>query len=140
MRCLHGCWWTDDGQLALYAGQTTGTTSLADWWELTVGERPGTNTWAQVPTELPPARNLYAAIRWGQSTLVFGGQALDGSYLGAMSWLLLSDDRTASSVTPGRRIAPPGRPGSELAADATRHRVLLFGGTDGADVFGEPWS
>ena len=28
-RCLHGCWWTDDGRLALYAGQTTGVTPWA---------------------------------------------------------------------------------------------------------------
>ena len=27
-RCLHGCWWTDDGALSLYAGQTTGTLAL----------------------------------------------------------------------------------------------------------------
>ncbi len=137
VRCLHGCWWTDAGQLALYAGQTTGTTSLDDWWELTVGERPGTNAWAQVSAELPPARNLYAATRWGPSTVVFGGQALDGSRLGDV-WRL-ADDGTASAISPVAGAEPAARSGSELVADAARQRVLLFGGIAGGTVFGDVW-
>ncbi len=136
VRCLHGCWWTDDGQLALYAGQTTGTVSLGDWWELTVGERPGTNGWAELTAELPPARNLYAATRWGPSTVVFGGPALDRSYLDD-AWQL-SDDGSASLITPASG-APPPRSGSELAADPARHRVLLFGGIAGSTLYGEVW-
>ena len=47
-RCLHGCWWTDDGRLALYAGQTTGVPALGDLWQLTPGPRIGTNAWSEV--------------------------------------------------------------------------------------------
>ena len=55
-RCLHGCWWTNDGMLTLYAGQTDGVTALADEWQLTVGPRPGTNAWQEVARRrrLPP--------------------------------------------------------------------------------------
>src|SRR5687767_3478533 len=53
-RCLHGCWWTEDGALALYAGQTTGVTALDDYWRLADGR------WTRVAGSLPPARNLYA--------------------------------------------------------------------------------
>ena len=47
-RCLHGCWWTDDGRLALYAGQTTGVPALGDLWQLTPGPRIGTNAWTEL--------------------------------------------------------------------------------------------
>ncbi|MGH2401560.1 MAG: Kelch repeat-containing protein, partial [Candidatus Limnocylindria bacterium] len=80
-RCLHGCWWTDDGALALYAGQTTGVTALDDRWLLADGR------WSLVEGALPPARNLYARARLDGATLVFGGQALDGSFHDDL-WLL----------------------------------------------------
>ena len=56
-RCLHGCWWTDDGELALYAGQTTGTTALGDRWRFADGPGPGRGQSCR------PARNLYARAR-----------------------------------------------------------------------------
>lgn len=139
VRCLHGCWWTDDGQLALYAGQTNGVVSLGDWWNLTIGPRPGTNQWAEVPVgEAGPApRNLYASTRWGSSAVVFGGQALDRSSLGD-AWQL-SDDGIPSVITSTGGVAPAGRSGSELVADTARHRVLLFGGIAGGTVLGDVW-
>ena len=36
-RCLHACWWTSDGRLALYGGQTNGVPALGDLWFLTPG-------------------------------------------------------------------------------------------------------
>lgn len=137
-RCLHACWWTDDGRLMLYGGQTTGTGALGDLWLLTPGERPGTNTWTErpVPEGMPPDRNLYAAARWGQGTLVFGGQGLDGDYLADTWWL--GDDATALPVDTGG-AAPSARSGAEMVADGSRGRVLLFGGKDGQAAFGDIW-
>jgi len=137
-RCLHACWWTDAGQFTLYAGQTNGVTSLGDRWELTVGPRPGTNAWQELDQNgSPPSpRNLYAAARWELGTLVFGGQALDGTYL-ADAWIL-SDDGTHAQVLPGG-AAPALRSGAALVADAEHGRLLLFGGKSGASVFGDLW-
>ena len=137
-RCLHACWWTDDGVMILYGGQTTGTTALGDRWRLNVGERPGTNAWTQIQPsgESPADRNLYAAARWGPGTLVFGGQGLDGGYLGDAWWL--SDDGGARRLDTGPD-APPARSGAELIADADLGRLLLFGGRDGQAVYGDLW-
>jgi len=137
-RCLHACWWTNRDQLTLYAGQTNGVTSLGDRWGLTVGPRPGTNAWQELDQDgsPPSARNLYAAARWELGTLIFGGQALDGTYLGD-AWLL-SDDGTHTQVAPGV-AGPSSRSGAELVADPGRGRVLLFGGKSGASVFGDLW-
>jgi hypothetical protein len=138
VRCLHACWWTDADQFTLYGGQTTTATSLGDWWQLAVGPGPGTSAWSQVPTEAgaPVARNLYAAARREGGALVFGGQALDGTYLGD-TWQL-ADDGTHAQLVPGVP-GPSPRSGAELVADPERGRVLLFGGKAGASVFGDLW-
>ena len=137
-RCLHACWWTDDGGLILYGGQTTGTTALGDLWRLTPGERPGTNAWAELhPADgLPPERNLHSAARWGPGTVVFGGQGLDSTYLADAWWL--ADDAAVLPLDPGDG-APSPRSGSELIVDTTHGRLLLFGGQDGEAAFDDLW-
>jgi hypothetical protein len=136
-RCLHACWWTDDGAMTLYGGQTTGTTALGDLWRLTPGERPGTNAWTQLAVTggMPPARNLYAASRWGAGTLVFGGQGLDADYLGD-TWLLADASATWMRI---EADGPSTRAGAELIPDADGERLLLFGGHDASAVFGDLW-
>ena len=136
-RCLHACWWTDDGRLALYAGQTTGTPALADLWSLAPGPRIGTNTWSEVPGQLrwPPERQLYAAARWGDGTVVFGGGASNGGFLDD-TWLLLDGGRAVRLRTgPG----PAARAGAELIADPARGRLLLFGGRDADGAMRDTW-
>ncbi len=133
-RCLHGCWWTDDGDLALYAGQTTGTTALDDRWTLTEG------VWTRVEGNLPSGRNLYARTRLDGSTLVFGGQAVDMSYLGDL-WLLADGAADAEQVVPvGDGPQPAGRAGGELITDPERGRVLLFGGRTAEGSLGDLWA
>ncbi len=137
-RCLHACWWTDADDLVLFAGQTTGVTSLGDEWRLHLGPRPGTNTWEQLsPGALPPERNLYASARWEAATLVFGGQGLDGGYLADTWWLNDADGAAAPLVVSGP--GPGGRAGAELIADPARGRMLLFGGRSGPIAFDELW-
>lgn len=137
-RCLHGCWWTDDERFVLFAGQTTGVTALGDLWELRRGERPGTNAWAQVTGTLPSERNLYAHTRIDGAMLVFGGQALDGSYVGGL-WSF-ADAGTAASEVQAAGDEPPGRAGAEMVHDPARGRVLLFGGRDGGGALADLWS
>jgi hypothetical protein len=130
-RCLHGCWWTDGGELALYAGQTTGITALDDRWVLAGG------SWSRVDGEVPPARNLYARARHAGATLVFGGQAIDGEFLSDL-WLLEDSAGDARAVEPDGE-PPPGRAGGELIVDAARRRGILFGGRNADGSLHDLW-
>lgn len=130
-RCLHACWWTDGGGLTLYAGQTTGVTALGDRWTFTDG------AWTQLEGALPPDRNLYGRTRLAGATLVFGGQALDGSFLGDL-WLLRDDALDAEQLEPEGE-ALPDRAGGELILDSQRERVLLFGGRNDDGSHGDLW-
>jgi hypothetical protein len=137
-RCLHGCWWTGDGRLALYAGQTTGIPALDDFWLLTPGPRQGTDSWTMVDQgqRWPAARQLYASARWGDGTLIFGGRALDGEYL-SDAWLI-DDQGIAVRVRAGDDLPPP-RSGAEIVGDARSGRLLLFGGRDGDSAMDDLW-
>ena len=136
-RCLHGCWWTED-TFNLYGGQTTGTLALGDWWQLTLGPRPGTNSWTQVAIggDSLPARNLYGLTAFRGGHLVVGGQGIDGGYL-ADAWLI--DHEGAPAPAPGEGSPPAPRAGLELITDLERDRVLLFGGRDAASHFADVW-
>jgi Galactose oxidase, central domain len=132
-RCLHGCWWTDAGELALYAGQTTGTLALDDRWRLADG------AWERVEGSLPAGRNLYARARIGAATLIFGGQALDESFLGDL-WSFADDSDGATQVeVAGDRPQPAGRAGAELIVDEARGRALLFGGRTADGALADLW-
>ena len=131
-RCLHGCWWTADGELVLFGGQTTGVTALDDRWLLSPGDG-----WAQLDGAAPTARNLYARGRVAGATLAFGGQALDGSRLDD-GWLLVDGDADAVRLEIGGS-SPAGRSGSELIADPARDRLLLFGGLGAEGTLDDTW-
>jgi Galactose oxidase, central domain len=131
-RCLHACWWTDDGALALYAGQTTGTLALDDLWTLADG------AWSEVSAALPPARNLYARARVDGATLVFGGQALDMSYRDDL-WLLPDGASDAVELEPAAE-GPSGRAGAAMVIDPASGGVLLMGGRDADGALSDLWA
>jgi hypothetical protein len=91
-RCLHGCWWTDDGRLALYGGQTTGVTALGDLWTLAGAGTPEA-TWTRSSGELPSDRNLYAFARHDERVVVVGGSRPPGR-----SGAMLIDDPVGGRV------------------------------------------
>jgi hypothetical protein len=130
-RCLHGCWWTDDGQLVLFGGQTTGVTALDDRWMLSDAG------WARVDATQPAARNLYARARVDGATLVLGGQALDQSFLSDGWWLLDVGGPAVPLEAVG--TVPPGRAGAEAIVDLDSDRLLLFGGRDAGGALGDLW-
>jgi hypothetical protein len=135
-RCLHGCWWTDDGRFVLYAGQTTGVAALDDLWLL---EGPGTPTaaWRQAQIERPPARNLYAFARDGASTVIVGGLGNDGF----LADVFRIDDPglTPVPIAPLGE-APAARNGAALISDPTIDRLVIFGGRSVDGAFGDTWS
>ena len=130
-RCLHGCWWTDTGELALFGGQTTGTAALSDLWLLDDG------AWTEVDGARPAERNLYARARLAGATLVFGGQTVDRTYL-ADAFIFHDGEADAVAVeTEGSGPAP--RAGAEMIVDSRRDRLLLFGGRDDERAYDDLW-
>ena len=54
VRCLHACWLTADGRLALYAGQTTGVRALGDLWALMKVNGPWSTASSRRSAIFPP--------------------------------------------------------------------------------------
>lgn len=135
-RCLHGCWWTDDGRLALYAGQTTGVEALGDLWSLTAAGTAAA-AWAKETGELPKDRNLYAFARHGDAIVVVGGRGLGEAFLDDAFTI----DATTLQIQPleptGTR--PPGRGGAMLIDDPGGGRVILFGGKTSDGALADLW-
>lgn len=134
-RCLHGCWWTDDGRFALYAGQTTGVTALGDLRTLADPATPDAE-WSQVDGELPPDRNLYAFARHGDAVVVTGGRGLDGYLNDAFTFDAATLE--VESLSPEGE-PPPGRSGAMMIDDADRGRALLFGGKTADGAMADLW-
>ena len=135
-RCLHACWWQDDGRLALYGGQTTGVAALGDLWLLDPDQAaPG--RWAELTEPGPGPRQLAAAGRREGLTVVFGGRGLDRQPL-EDTWVLV--DGAARFVELGAAgSSPAARSGAAFVNDAAADRLLLFGGV-GDDAFDDLWS
>jgi hypothetical protein len=132
-RCLHDCFWSNDGtKLILYGGQTTGVPALDDIWSFD----PAASAWQQGPSTDAPARQLFALAALEGNALVFGGGALDRSYL-ADTWTI--DEQTLELRPLSGSVAPTARSGATLIADGKRHRVLLFGGIGAAGTLADLW-
>ena len=138
-RCLHTCWWRTDGKFALYGGQTTGVAALGDLWMLTPGGGGPANRWDEVRGDLPPARNLPAVARHGPATIILGGRGTEKTAL-ADGWQLPDATGAFSPLAIAAGAGPGPRWGASLIDDPTADGLVLFGGTDGADAFGDLWA
>ncbi|HSL98124.1 MAG TPA: kelch repeat-containing protein [Candidatus Deferrimicrobiaceae bacterium] len=135
-RCLHACWWTDDGQFALYGGQTTGVPALGDLWLLEPAS-PGSHRWREVAGDLPRPRQLAAVARLPGVTVVVGGRGLKGQPLDD-AWQLVDGTATFVRLEADGRV-PPARSGATLIHDPSGGRMLLFGGL-AADERDDLWA
>ena len=136
-RCLHVCWWTQDGAFTLYGGQTTGVPALGDLWSLVPGQDGAENTWRQLAEPGAVARHLPAVAQRGPLTYLVGGRDLHRAPLDD-TWVV--DDRNAGTfmrVQTGG--GPPARSGAALVHDEERDRMLLFGGI-GEGALGDLWA
>jgi hypothetical protein len=134
-RCLHGCWWTD-GELALYAGQTTGVQALGDLWTL-ADAGTATAAWARSDGPLPDDRNLYAFTRHGDSIVVFGGRGLGSAYH-RDAFTIDAATLAIEAITP-LGSQPRARSGATLIDDPAGGRVLLFGGRTTDRALDDTW-
>ncbi|HUG29704.1 MAG TPA: kelch repeat-containing protein, partial [Candidatus Limnocylindria bacterium] len=132
-RCLHDCFWTGDGRLVLYAGQTTGLPALGDLWTY----QPTTNAWTEAAPAPPPARQLYAVAVAGEHAYVFGGGDIDRGYLDDL-WRLTLTDLSWTELAPAGE-APAARAGATLITDPARGRLLLFGGQNQSGELDDLW-
>lgn len=135
-RCLHGCWWTDDGRLALYAGQTTGVEALGDLWSL-AGAGTSAAAWTRATGELPKDRNLYAFARHGDAIVVVGGRGLGKTFLNDVFTIDASTLEVRRLKVTGPK--PPGRGGAMLIDDPAGGRVILFGGKTKGGALADLW-
>jgi hypothetical protein len=132
-RCLHDCFWNAPGQLVLYGGQTTGVKALGDLWTFD----PQAGAWSQQAAPPAPPRQLYALTTLGGSAYFFGGGDIDGGYLSDL-WQLDTVDFGWSELVPAGG-PPAARSAATLISDATRSRLLLFGGKNDDGEFGDLW-
>lgn len=143
-RQQHTAVWDPTGRQMLVFGGYAGDRSFLD--EL-VTYRPATNTWAQAaPAAIrPPARSNHAAA-WDSTherMLVFGGYGPDGyrndlwAYKSASNvWELLSPQSSVFSPA----LVPPPREEASIIWDAMNGRLLVFGGTRGAEPLDDLWA
>jgi streptogramin lyase len=120
-RCLHECFTSADGALALYGGQDDDDRALGDLW---ITRGPG--SWRRLPAPSAPPRRLHAVTVAGDSAWVFGGVGRDDRRLDDL-WQV---DRETLGFERVRvtGMAPSARSASTLIFDAVRGRLLLFGG------------
>ena len=135
-RSGHRCWWTADGRLALYAGETTDGATLDDLWTLGSPGGPGT-AWRRTDGSKTIPRSLPAIDGDGDRIVVVGGVGTGGAYL---SDIVTFDAKTlAASAVAQAGEAPAGRSSAALVDDPAAERLLLFGGLDGSGALDELW-
>jgi hypothetical protein len=133
-RCLHDCFWSAQGRLVLFAGQTNGVAALGDIWAFD----PVAGSWTEGVKADSAARQLYALAVTEDAAVIFGGTALDGAFLDD-AWII-GDSDLGPHLTPfAASPAPPARAGATFIVDAQRDRLLLYGGKNADGVLGDIW-
>lgn len=144
--------WTTDPNAALpsprFGHAVVQMTSIDDHWLFggLTGSGPVADTWrrdtagwqAVATTSAPSARSHAAFAAIGSAAFLFGGRAANGSVLGD-TWQLSGSDWAPVNV-PG----PAARAGAAMAFGpgfaSTSFELVLFGGTNGTQAFGDLWT
>ncbi len=112
---------------------------LSDVWALSLS---GTPTWTLLaPAGTPPPIRVYAGAVFDAATdamIVFGGLGENAAEPGAWT-LSLSGTPTWSALAPPGG-APPARGLAPLLLDTARHRLVVYGGSDGSASFSDEWT
>ena len=136
-RCFHVCWWSLEGTLTLYGGQTTGVPALGDLWSLVPARQEAVSRWVRLAKPEAAGRHLPAIASRGLVTYVVGGRDVDREPLGD-AWLVPELDAGAFTRLQARGSLPP-RSGAAMVYDDGRDRMMLFGGIGDA-AFDDLWA
>lgn len=101
---------------------------------------PRANTWHDMRAEPGPTKLLGTSMVYDGSSdrlIAFGGFSFDGD-LNAETWAYDPDSNAWEHMHPKKKPSP--RNYSAMAYDQASDRVILFGGDDGVDVFGDTWA
>ncbi len=132
-------WDTTRDRLLLFGGRDGSGSALADLWELPLG---GPLQWAPIATSgpVPEARDLAAAAYDAERDqfVLFAGRGVAGQAL-ADAWVLpLGGSLEWSALSP-TGVAPAARYGPAFVFDASRDRLVVFGGGDVATWLADGW-
>jgi hypothetical protein len=120
------------GVTVMFGGETTAGT-LGQTWEYDGW------SWTQMPL-LPtrPSARSDAAMAYdaGHRRIILFGGTTAGSAFDNETWAY---DGMSWTLVASGPSAPPGRSGAMLAYDATRDRIVLFGGLGGAGDLADTW-
>jgi Galactose oxidase, central domain len=136
-RCLHVCWWSLEGTLTLYGGQTTGVAALGDLWSLVPARLEGPNNWFRLAKPEAGARQLPAVASRGLVTYIVGGRGIDREPLDD-TWFVPEFTSGAFTRLRTQGSLPP-RSGGAMVYDDIRDRMVLFGGIGDA-AFDDLWA
>ncbi len=130
----------DAGRVVVFGGNSATSGYVNETWMLAPA---GTMEWLRVSVDASaiPQRSYASAIHdpVGRRMIVFGGDLGGGSYPTA-------DVCALSLVAPyaWTVLAPAGDPGARMehaaVYDPVRHRMIVFGGTDGYNLFDDVWT
>jgi galactose oxidase-like protein/flagellar hook capping protein FlgD len=124
-------------RMLIYGGAGPGP--FGDLWALSLSGSP---TWTQLaPTGGPPPSRsghsaIYDPVR--DRMVVFGGQT--GLTYRNDAWALQLAGTPAWSLIAASGVPPDLRSRHSAIYDSVRDRMVVFGGTDGANLWGDLWS
>ncbi|MBI5169785.1 MAG: T9SS type A sorting domain-containing protein [Candidatus Eisenbacteria bacterium] len=132
-------WDTTRDRLLLFGGRDGSGLALADLWELPLA---GALQWAPIATSgaVPAARDLAAAAYDAErdQLVLFGGRGAAGQAL-ADAWVLPLGGAMEWSALNPTGAAPAARYGPAYAFDASRDRLVIFGGGETAAWLADGW-
>lgn len=128
---------SDGSSTAVISGGANFSSMLRDTWLYTTGS----GTWTQLTTNTAPSVRKDAVMAWyptGSCFVLFGGQDTAGNLLN-QTWTLTISGTTGTwtQLTPAN--SPSGRIGAMMAYDTSASQMILFGGEDSKNLFGDTW-
>jgi cysteine-rich repeat protein len=111
------------GRVVMFGGFDGAGTYFGDTWELDAANM----TWVAVTSATSPSARTNAGIAYDaarRAVVLFGGEGADGAFLGD-TWMYANGSWTLLATT---GAAPPARRIPQVVYDASRDRIVMFGG------------
>ncbi len=133
----HGVVYDSNQKVMTLFGGNSGSGCLSDTWTLS-GANGSSPAWSQVASSGPSARQGPAAAydSGSRTMMLFGGSDCNGGFLNDI-WVLRAGVWT--ELAPGGPL-PEAREGSTAVYDSEHNTLILFGGDNGVQFFGDVWT